>query len=63
MRADRLLSILMLLQTRGRMTAHDLAEHDASATHFRTLVCYARNIILYTRISDHVTMSKQALFA
>lgn len=26
MRADRLLSILMLLQTRGRMTAHDLAE-------------------------------------
>jgi predicted DNA-binding transcriptional regulator YafY len=25
MRADRLLSILMLLQTRGRMTAHDLA--------------------------------------
>ena len=27
MRADRLLSILMLLQTRGRMTAHDLAEH------------------------------------
>lgn len=27
MRADRLLSILMLLQTRGRMTARDLAEH------------------------------------
>jgi len=27
MRADRLLSILMLLQTRGRMTAHELAEH------------------------------------
>ena len=27
MRADRLLSILMLLQTNGRMTAHDLAEH------------------------------------
>src|SRR5579862_6717874 len=26
MRADRLLSILMLLQTRGRMTARDLAE-------------------------------------
>jgi predicted DNA-binding transcriptional regulator YafY len=26
MRADRLLSILMLLQTKGRMTAHDLAE-------------------------------------
>ncbi len=26
MRADRLLSILMLLQTRGRMTAHELAE-------------------------------------
>ncbi len=26
-RADRLLSILMLLQTRGRMTAHDLAQH------------------------------------
>jgi|GEM_PF-1093923 len=26
MRADRLLSILMLLQTRGRMTAHDLAD-------------------------------------
>src|SRR5713226_181059 len=25
MRADRLLSILMLLQTKGRMTAHDLA--------------------------------------
>lgn len=27
MRADRLLSILMLLQTKGRMTAHDLAKH------------------------------------
>ena len=26
MRADRLISILMLLQTRGRLTAHDLAE-------------------------------------
>ena len=26
MRADRLLSMLMLLQTRGRMTAEDLAE-------------------------------------
>ena len=26
MRADRLLSMLMLLQTRGRMTAHELAE-------------------------------------
>lgn len=26
MRADRLLSILMLLQTKGRMTAHDLAD-------------------------------------
>jgi predicted DNA-binding transcriptional regulator YafY len=26
MRADRLLTILMLLQTKGRMTAHDLAE-------------------------------------
>ncbi|MDQ2714984.1 MAG: HTH domain-containing protein, partial [Chloroflexota bacterium] len=26
MRADRLLSLLLLLQTRGRMTAHDLAE-------------------------------------
>jgi predicted DNA-binding transcriptional regulator YafY len=26
MRADRLLSLLMLLQTRGRMTAHDLAQ-------------------------------------
>ncbi len=26
MRADRLLSLLMLLQTRGRMTARDLAE-------------------------------------
>src|SRR5437868_4520088 len=26
MRADRLLSLLMLLQARGRMTAHDLAE-------------------------------------
>ena len=26
MRADRLLSILMLLQTRGRITAHELAE-------------------------------------
>ena len=25
MRADRLLSILLLLQTRGRMTAHELA--------------------------------------
>ncbi len=27
MRADRLISILLLLQTRGRMTAHDLAQH------------------------------------
>jgi biotin operon repressor len=27
MRADRLLSILLLLQTRGRMTARELAEH------------------------------------
>ena|SRR5947209_10480724 len=27
MRADRLLSILLLLQSRGRMTARDLAEH------------------------------------
>lgn len=27
MRADRLISILMLLQTRGRMTAHDLAQY------------------------------------
>ena len=26
MRADRLLSLLMLLQIKGRMTAHDLAE-------------------------------------
>ncbi|MBO0793498.1 MAG: HTH domain-containing protein, partial [Ktedonobacteraceae bacterium] len=26
MRADRLLSILMLLQAKGRMTAHDLAD-------------------------------------
>jgi len=26
-RADRLISILMLLQTRGHMTAHDLAQH------------------------------------
>src|SRR5258708_33838719 len=27
MRADRLLSILLLLQSRGRMTARELAEH------------------------------------
>ena len=34
MRADRLLSILLLLQTRQRMTAHELAERlDVPALH------------------------------